>query len=54
MIGQDVQASALAETGAKRGVARDWPALTNELRRRALKRMLNLGRNLLVRRITHP
>ena len=33
----------LAETGAKYGVERDWAALANELRRRSLKRMLNLG-----------
>jgi 2-haloacid dehalogenase len=35
--------TALAEAGAKHGLERDWPALTNELRRRSLKRMLNLG-----------
>ena len=35
--------TALAETGAKYGVEKDWAALTNELRRRSLKRMLNLG-----------
>jgi 2-haloacid dehalogenase len=35
--------TALAETGAKYGVENDWAALTNELRRRSLKRMLNLG-----------
>lgn len=35
--------SKLAETGARYGIVRDWPALTNELRRRSLKRMLNLG-----------
>ena len=35
--------TALAAAGAKHGLERDWPALTNELRRRSLKRMLNLG-----------
>jgi hypothetical protein len=35
--------AALAETGAGYGVEKDWPALANELRRRSLKRMLNLG-----------
>jgi len=35
--------TALAATGAKYGVEKDWAALTNELRRRSLKRMLNLG-----------
>ena len=35
--------TALAETGVKYGVEKDWAALTNELRRRSLKRMLNLG-----------
>ena len=37
--------SALAETGAKYGIEKDWAALTNELRRRSLKRMLNLGKH---------
>jgi 2-haloacid dehalogenase len=31
---------ALSEAGARRGVAHDWVALTNEYRRRALRRML--------------
>jgi 2-haloacid dehalogenase len=35
--------TALAEAGARHGVERDWTALTNELRRRSLKRMLKLG-----------
>jgi 2-haloacid dehalogenase len=35
--------TALAETGGKYGLERDWAGLTNEIRRRALKRMLNLG-----------
>ncbi len=35
--------TALAEVGAKYGEERDWTALTNELRRRSLKRMLKLG-----------
>jgi 2-haloacid dehalogenase len=33
-------ATALAECGARRGVAHDWASLTNEYRRRALRRML--------------
>jgi len=35
--------SALAEVGKARGVEADWPKLTNEIRRRSLKAMLNLG-----------
>ncbi len=35
--------TALAEAGTRHGVERDWGALTNELRRGSLKRMLNLG-----------
>lgn len=35
--------TALAETGARHGLERDWAALANELRRRSLGRMLNLG-----------
>ncbi len=35
--------SALAAAGRRHGVEKDWPALTNELRRRSLKAMLNLG-----------
>jgi len=34
---------ALAETGKKHGIERDWPALTNDLRKRSLMKMLNLG-----------
>ena len=33
--------SALAETGARHGIARDWAAITNDYRRRALRRMTN-------------
>ena len=35
--------TALAETGKKHGIDRDWPALTNDLRKRSLMKMLNLG-----------
>ncbi len=35
--------TALAEAGGKYGVEKDWAALANEMRRRSLKRMLNLG-----------
>ncbi len=35
--------SALAEVGARHGLERDWGALTNELRRRSLGAMINLG-----------
>ncbi len=35
--------TALAEAGARHGVEKDWGALANELRRKSLKRMLNLG-----------
>lgn len=34
---------AFATAGHRRRVSRDWPALTNELRRRSLKTMLNQG-----------
>lgn len=34
---------ALAEAGRQYGIEKDWPTLANEIRRRALKRMLNLG-----------
>ena len=34
---------ALAETGARHGQARDWAALANDLRRRSMGAMLNLG-----------
>ena len=37
--------SALAEAGAAHGLDRDWAVITNELRRRSLQRMLNLGKN---------
>lgn len=32
---------ALTETGARHGIARDWAAITNDYRRRALQRMTN-------------
>ncbi len=35
--------TALAEAGARHGAEKDWGALANELRRKSLKRMLNLG-----------
>ncbi len=35
--------AALAQAGARHGVDKDWAALTNELRRRSLGAMLNLG-----------
>jgi 2-haloacid dehalogenase len=35
--------TALAETGKKHGIEKDWPALTNDLRKRSLMKMLNLG-----------
>jgi 2-haloacid dehalogenase len=35
--------TALAAAGAKHGLEKDWAELTNELRRRSLGRMLNLG-----------
>ena len=33
--------TALADCGSRRGVSHDWHALTNEYRRRALRRMIN-------------
>lgn len=35
--------TALAAIGKRHGVTRDWHALANEMRRRALKKMVNLG-----------
>ena len=35
--------AALAEAGAKHGIEKDWAALTNDLRRGSLTRMLKLG-----------
>ena len=35
--------NAFAGAGAKHGIEHDWAELTNELRRRSLKAMLNLG-----------
>ncbi len=37
--------TALAETGKKHGIEKDWSALTNDLRKRSLMKMLNLGEN---------
>lgn len=34
---------ALAETGAKHGLDKDWPLIANELRKRSLAKMLNQG-----------
>ncbi len=36
-------ATALQEAGNHHGVDKDWPALANEIRRRSLKLMVNLG-----------
>lgn len=36
-------ATALAALGHRHGVTRDWHALANEMRRRSLKKMVNLG-----------
>jgi 2-haloacid dehalogenase len=36
--------SAFAEAGARHGLTRDWPVLTNEYRRRSLQRMTNQKR----------
>ena len=33
--------AALAETGARHGIQRDWAAITNSYRRRSLRRMTN-------------
>ena len=38
-------ATALAETGARHGLERDWPSLANEIRRKGLGKMLNLGKD---------
>ena len=35
----------LAELGGKYGIDKDWAGLANELRRRSLKKMINLGEN---------
>lgn len=35
--------NALAKTGAKHGIERDWTHITNEFRRRSLGNMINLG-----------
>ena len=37
-------ATALSQTGAKHGLERNWHDITNDLRRRALGKMLNLGK----------
>lgn len=36
---------AFAAAGARHGITRDWSALTNELRRRSMEAMLDLGRD---------
>ena len=36
---------AFAAAGARHGITRDWSALTNELRRRSMETMLDLGRD---------
>ena len=36
-------ATILAETGKRHGLERDWTTITNDLRRRSLGKMLNLG-----------
>ncbi|MGI9478205.1 MAG: hypothetical protein ACR2PI_16000, partial [Hyphomicrobiaceae bacterium] len=38
-------ATALSATGAKHGLERNWHDITNDLRRRALGKMLNLGKD---------
>ncbi len=38
-------ATALSQTGAKHGLERNWHDSTNDLRRRALGKMLNLGKD---------
>ena len=38
-------ATALAQTGARHGLERNWHDITNDLRRRALGKMLNLGKD---------
>ena len=38
-------ATALSQTGAKHGLERNWHDITNDLRRRALGKMLNLGKD---------
>ena len=35
--------AALAKAGAAHGLDKDWPAITNDYRRRSLKKMLNAG-----------
>ena len=35
--------TALAATGDAHGLERDWAAIANDLRRRSLQKMLNLG-----------
>ena len=37
--------AAFAKAGQKHGIDKDWGEITNELRRRSLKAMLNLGEN---------
>jgi len=38
-------ATALSDTGARHGLERNWHDITNDLRRRALGKMLNLGKD---------
>lgn len=38
-------ATALSQTGTKHGLERNWHDITNDLRRRALGKMINLGEN---------
>jgi len=37
--------NALAKAGAKHGLEQNWPGIVNELRRRSLRRMGNLGKD---------
>ena len=36
---------AFAKAGAKHDLEEDWPGIANELRRRSLRRMVNLGKD---------
>ena len=37
--------NALAQAGANHGLEKDWPGIVKELRRRSLRRMVNLGKD---------
>ena len=37
--------TALKKLGENHEIEKDWPALANDLRRRSLKKMINLGQN---------